>query len=143
MQTSHSTNGPSPHDAIAGLSQSLEKTLDQNRVLFSEIARFTKDESLRLIQRQLDHAGHALTWFDGRRDFSTLIGEQQEWITEVMRDYADQSLRCAEMFRSLAERMHGASEQAASEFHAAAEEDGEDLVRAGEAMADRVGQAAE
>jgi hypothetical protein len=143
MQTSHSANGSSPHDTMAALSQSLEKTLDQNRVLFRELAHFTKDESLRLVQRQLDHAGHALAWFDERRDFSELMGAQQEWIKDVMRDYADQSLRYAEMFRSLTERLHGASEQAASEVHAVAKEDMEDLVRTGEAMAHQVGQAAE
>ena len=143
MHTSHSANGSSPHDAVLGLSQSLEKTLEQNRVLFREIARFTKEESLRLAQRQLDHAGHAFAKFDGQRDFNTLIGAQQEWITDVMRDYADQSLRCAETFRNLAEHMRCASEQAASEFHAAAEETVEDLVRTGDAMMDRVEQAAE
>jgi hypothetical protein len=143
MQTSHSANASSPHDAILSLSQSLEKTLEQNRVLFREIAHFTKEESLRLVQRQLDHAGHAFAKFDERRDFSTLIDAHQEWVTEVMRDYADQSLRCAEMFRGLAERMRSASEQAASEFHAAAEEDVEDLVRTGDAMMHRVEQAAE
>ena len=122
MQTFDSLNESSPQDAIQTLRQSVEKTLDQNRVLLTEIAHFTKAESLRVAQRNLDHATHAFAHFDGRRDLAGLIEAQQEWIRQMMQDYATQSLHYAEMFQKLTQGMRHHAEQAASEFAAEAEE---------------------
>ena len=114
MQASEFAN-ESPHEAIAGLSQSLEKTFDQNRMLWSEMARFTRNESMRFVQLQMDHANHAFAQIDSRRDLSSLIGAQQEWFKETMQDYASQSLRYAEMMRMLAGKVRSRTEQAAGE----------------------------
>jgi hypothetical protein len=116
MQTSDSVNESSPQDAIQTLRQSLEKTLDQNRVLLTEIAHFTKAESLRGAQRNLDHATHAFAHFDGRRDLAGLIEAQQEWIRQMMQDYATQSLHYAEMFQNLTQGMRRQAEESAKEF---------------------------
>ena len=142
MQTS--INGSSPHDdTIQTLRQSLEKTLDQNRLLFSEIARFTKTESLRIAQLNLDHAHHAFARLEDRRDLAGLIGAQQEWIKEMMQEYAAQSLRYAEMFRGLAGHARDQAEHAAAEFEAEAEAHRDDLARAGEAVLHAASRAAE
>ncbi|HEY2835148.1 MAG TPA: hypothetical protein VGI89_01175, partial [Rhizomicrobium sp.] len=90
-------------ESIAQLSQSLEKTLTQNRSLFEETTHFTRDESLRLAHAQLDHADQAFSLFRERRDLSGLIGAQQEWIRQMMQEYASLGLRYAEMFHSLAQ----------------------------------------
>src|ERR1700756_4795009 len=122
MQTSHSVNDSSQQDAIQTLRDSVEKTLDQNRVLLSELAHFTKTESMRVAQRNLDHANQAFAHFDERRDLTGLIEAQQKWIKEMMQDCAAQSLHYAEIFRSLAQGVRHQAEHAASEFAAESEE---------------------
>ena len=116
-------------ESIAQLSQSLEKTLDQNRTLFEEMARFTRDESLRLAHAQLDHANHAFSHLRERRDFSGVIGAQQEWIKQMMQEYAALSLRYAEMFHSLAQHVQSHVKSAASDFQHQADELAGDLGR--------------
>ena len=143
MQTSHSANESSSQDAIKILRQSVEKTLDQNRALLTEMAHFTKAESLRMAQRNLDHANHAIAHFDERRDLAGLIEAQQEWIKEMMQDYASLSLRYAEMFRSLTDSMRQRAEHGAAEFAAEAEETAETLRQTGEAAMHDVHRAAE
>jgi len=114
-------------EGIVLLSQSLEKTLIQNRALFDEMTRFARDESLRLAQTQLDHADHAFSHFRERKDLSGLIGVQQEWIKHMMQDYASLSLRYAEMFQHFARHVRAHAESAASDLKQHAEEVAEDL----------------
>jgi hypothetical protein len=112
---------------ITLLSQSLEKTLTQNRALFDEMARFTKDETLRFAHTQLDHADHAFAHFRERHDLSGLMGAQQEWVKQMMQEYAAMSLRYAEMFHTLARHVQSHVESAASELRHQADEVAEDL----------------
>jgi hypothetical protein len=142
MQTSHSVND-SPQDAIEALRQSVEKTLDQNRVLLGEIAHFTKVESMRLAQRNLEHANQAFAHFDERRSLTGLIEAQQEWIREMMQDYTAQSLHYADMFRSLAQGVRRQAGHAASEFAAEAEASAEEIGKKGRAMMNEASRAAE
>jgi len=143
MQTSDSVNETAPQDTIQTLRQSVKKTLDQNRVLLTEIAHFTKTESMRVAQRNLDHATHAFAHFDGRRDLAGLIEAQQEWIKQMMQDYATQSLHYAEMFRSLTQGLRNHAEHAASEFAAEAEETAKEFGEKSEAMMHQPQRAAE
>jgi ribosomal protein L16 Arg81 hydroxylase len=143
MQKSDSVNESSPHDVIQTLRQSVEKTLDQNRVLLTEIAHFTRGESLRVAQRNLDHATHAFAHFDGRRDLAGLIEAQQEWIKQMMQDYATQSLHYAEMFQNLMQGMRRQAEHAASEFAAEAEESAQEFGKKSETMMHQPQRAAE
>ncbi|HWF63197.1 MAG TPA: hypothetical protein VN685_01145 [Rhizomicrobium sp.] len=142
MQTSHSVNDAS-QDAIQTLRDSVEKTLDQNRVLLGEIAHFTKCESMRVAQRNLDHANQAFAHFDERRDLTGLIEAQQKWIKEMMQDYAAHSLHYAEMFRSLAQGVRHQAEHAASEFAAESEEAAKEFGKKSEAMVREAQRAAE
>lgn len=116
-------------ESIAQLSQSLEKTLNQNRSLFEEFARFTKDESLKLAHAQLDHANHAFSLLRERPNYSGLIGAQQEWVKQMMQEYAKLSLRYAEMFQSLAQHVQAHVENAANDFQHQADDVAEDLGR--------------
>lgn len=114
--------GYAPHQGIAQLSHSLEKTLDQSRTLLAEMARFTKDESMRFAHLQLEHADQAFAHFRDRQDLAGLIGAQQEWFKEMMQDYAAQSLRYAEMFHTLTRHVQSHVENAVSELQDQAEE---------------------
>ena len=143
MQTSHSVNDASQHNAIQTLRDSVEKTLDQNRILLGEIAHFTKCESMRVAQRNLDHANQAFAHFDERRDLTDLIEAQQKWIKDMMQDYAAQSLHYAEMFRSLAQGVRQKAEHAASEFAAESEEAAKEFGKKTKAMAHEAQRAAE
>jgi hypothetical protein len=120
-------NGHTAREGVAQLSHSLERTLEQNRALLEEMARFTKDESLRLAHRHLDHADNALTHFHERRDFGSLIGAQQEWVKQMMQEYAALGLRYAEMFQAMTQRVQSHVESAASDFRHQAEDEMEDL----------------
>ena len=143
MQTSHSANEAASQDAIKILRQSVERTLDQNRALLAEMAHFTKTESLRLAQRNLDHANHAVAHFDERRDLTGLIEAQQQWVKEMMQDCAAQGLHYAEMFRSLSEGMRSRAEQAASDLVTEARESAEEFGKKSQAMMDTAQRAAE
>ncbi len=114
--------GYAPHQGIAQLSHSLEKTLDQSRTLLAEMARFTKDESMRFAHLQLEHADQAFAHFRDRQDLAGLIGAQQEWFKEMMQDYAAQGLRYAEMFHTLTQHVQSHVENAVSELQDQAEE---------------------
>ena len=142
MQTSHSVNDAS-QDAMQTLRNSVEKTLDQNRVLLSELAHFTKTESVRVAQRNLDHANQAFAHFDERRDLTGLIEAQQKWIKEMMQDYATQSLHYAEIFRSLAQGVRHQAEHAASEFATESEAAAKEFGKKSEAIVPEAQRAAE
>jgi hypothetical protein len=116
-------------EGIVLLSQSLEKTLIQNRALFDDMTRFARDESLRLAEAQLDHADRALSHFRERQDLSGLIGVHQEWMKHMMQDFASSSLRYAEMFQRFATHVRAHVENAASGLKQHAEEAAEDLAR--------------
>jgi hypothetical protein len=115
-------NGYSSREGIAHLSHSFETALDQNRALFAEMARFTKDESLRLAHKQLEHADLVFAHLHDGRNFAGLIGVQQEWIKDMMQEYAMQSLRYAEMFQAMTRRVQSRVESAASDMQHQAEE---------------------
>jgi hypothetical protein len=110
-------NGYSSREGIAHLNHSFETAFDQNRALFAEMARFTKDESLRLAHKHLDHMEQAFAHLQDGRNFTGLIGVQQEWIKDMMQEYAAQSLRYAEMFQTVTRRVQSQVENAAHDLH--------------------------
>jgi hypothetical protein len=128
--------GFAPHQGIAQLSHALEKTLDQNRILFAEMAQFTKDETLHFAHMQLEYADQAFAHFRHRRDLTGLIGAQQEWFKEMMQGYAAQSLHCAEMFHTLTRHVQTHMENAVGELQDHVEEEMNGLGRQMEGMAD-------
>jgi uncharacterized membrane-anchored protein YhcB (DUF1043 family) len=143
MQTSPSLNASSPKEAVQNLCHSVEKALDQNRALFSEITRFTQNESLRLAQLNLEHANHAFARFDDRRNLAGLFGAQQEWVRDMMQEYANQSLHYAEMFRSLAEGVRHRAQDAISNLASEGEVVATEARKTGKAVANQAQRAAE
>ena len=120
-------NGYTAREDVVQLNHALERTLEQNRALVEDMARFTRHESLRLAHRQLDHADNAMTYFHERRDFGGLIDAQQEWVKQTMHDYAALGLRCAEMFQAMTQRVQSHVESAAGAFRQQAEDGMDDL----------------
>lgn len=120
-------NGYTSREGIAHLNHALEQTLEQNRALLEEMARFAKHESLHMAHRQLDHADAAMTHFYERRDFGGLIGAQQEWAKQAMQEYAALGLRYAEMFQTLTQRVQSHVQSAASDLRHQAEEEMEEF----------------
>ncbi len=114
---------------IAHLSHSLEMALGRNRALLEDVARFTRDESLRLARMQLDHAGAAFAQMHDRHDLSALVGAQQEWLKQAMNEYANLGLRYAEMFQGLTQQVQSHVQAAASDFQNQAAEGVEGLER--------------
>ena len=123
----HTGTDHAPHEGIVQLSHSLERTLNQNRALLEEMAHFTKDETLRLAHMQLDHASQAFTYFHERHNLGGMIGAQQEWIKQMMQEYATLGLRYAEMFQSVTRHVQSHVESAAADLRHEAEEEMEDL----------------
>jgi hypothetical protein len=138
MQTSHS-----PQDAAQTLRQSLEKSFAQNRALLTEMAHFTRAETLRIAQRNLDHAHHAFTVLESHRDLAGLIGAQQEWMREVMGDYTARGFRYVDMFHSLAQSTRLQAGHAAAEAAAEAEEIAQEIVQESETVMHEAPRAAE
>ena len=120
-------NGYTSREGVQQLSHSLERALEHNRAMLEEMARFAKDESLRLAHRHLDHADHAMAHFHGHRDFGGLIGAQQEWVKQTMQEYATLGLRYAEMFQAMTQRVQSHVESAASDFQHRAEDEMEEF----------------
>lgn len=129
-------NGYSSREGIAHLGHSFETALDQNRALFAEMARFAKDESLRIAHKHLEHADHAFAHLQDGRSFTGLIGAQQEWIRDMMQEYATQSLRYAEMFHTMTRRVQSHVESAAGDLRKQAEDEIESLDRQAGEMPD-------
>jgi hypothetical protein len=135
MHDHNPANGYSSREGIAHLSHSFETTLDQNRALFTEMARFAKDESLRIAHKHLEHADHAFSHLHDGRNFTSLIGAQQEWIRDMMQEYAAQSLRYAELFQTMTRNVQSRVESAASDLQEQVAEEAEILNRqAGEML---------
>ena len=128
-------HNPTSQVSFAQFSRSLERTLNQGRDLFEEMARFAQDETFHFAHMQIDHADHAFSHFRARRDLSGLVGAQQEWIKLMAQEYAASSLRHAEMFHSLAQHLQSHVKSVASVFQHRAEEMAEEFGRAHEGMA--------
>ena len=128
MHDQYHGNGHAPHEDIAQLSHSLEKTLDQNRTLLTEMARFTKDESRRLAHMQLEYADHAFAKIHNGRNLTGLLDAQQEWIRQMMQEYASLSLRYAEMFHALTQHVRSHVENAGRAFQHQVQDEMDDLV---------------
>ncbi len=128
MHEHPTANGP--RENIAQLSHALETALDRNRALLEDMARFTRDESVRLARMQLDHAGTAFAQWHERHDFGGLIGAQQDWVKQTMQEYANLGLHYAEMFHGMTQQVQSHVKAAASDLQHQAEGEMEDLGQA-------------
>jgi hypothetical protein len=99
MLTSESAAKAAP--PVTHLTDSIDKALDHNVELFTEMTRFTKGETFRFASKRLEHTEQAVEQFHACQGISGLLHAQHEWLRAIMQDYTDQSLRYAELFRTL------------------------------------------
>lgn len=81
----------------------MARLMDQNWSMFQRMMQAMQTESLKFMNRRLEHTSHAI---EGSRDcdgISGLLTIQQEWMVDFARDYAEQTKRVAELMRDLAE----------------------------------------
>jgi len=89
-------------NGLAGIfSRSFEQALQQQRSLWEQVSRFARDESYRFGSLQLEHANKALETLNSSADMPALISAQQGLLRDMVRGYADQSIRYSEMLRDL------------------------------------------
>ena len=89
-------------NGLAGIfARSFEQALEQQRSLWEQVTRFARDESYRFGSRQLEHANKALDVMHNSPDMPAMVGAHHGWLRELVRDYADQSIRTGEMMRDL------------------------------------------
>ena len=120
------TTDTGPAEAVSQLSEQLAHTAESQRALLTEMAVFAKDESLRFVNLRLERNGQALDRLQNCQGLAGLIGVQQEWLRDLMQDYAGQQLRFAGAFRGVAQTVGAKAADAASEtvdrMHAHAQE---------------------
>lgn len=79
------------------------KVMDQNRLIFQKMLHAMQEESLRFVNRRLEHTSHAIESSRDCQGLSGLMAVQQEFLMDLARDYADQTRRFADLVRELAE----------------------------------------
>jgi len=81
----------------------MARAMEQNRAIFQKMVQAVQEESLKFVNRRLEHTSQAI---ESSRDFQGLAGlmaVQQGWMLDFARDYADQTKRFADLMRELAE----------------------------------------
>lgn len=81
----------------------MARMMDQNRTMLQKMLHAMQEESLRFVNRRLEHTSHAIESSRDCHGVSGLMAVQQEWMLELAHDYADQTKRFAELMRELAE----------------------------------------
>src|SRR5215469_9881917 len=91
------------------------KVMDQNRVVFQKMLNAMQEESLRFVNRRLEHTSRALENCRDCHGVAGLMGVQQEFLLDMARDYAEQTRRFADLVRELAEDGAAGITEAASD----------------------------
>jgi hypothetical protein len=104
-----------PEQAVSQLSQSLVQAAEKHRALAQEMTVFAKDEGLRFVNLRLERNGAALDKLQNCQGIPGLIGVQQEWLRELMQDYASQSMRMMTALRGFTKNMMETTAETASE----------------------------
>jgi hypothetical protein len=111
---SNPQNSSDTDQTVSQLGQSLAQTAESGRALVEGMSVFAKDESLRFVNLRLERNGAALDKLQTCAGLPGLIGVQQEWMRDLLQDYAGQSMRWMGAVRGLTRNvMEKASENAA------------------------------
>jgi hypothetical protein len=90
-------------EAIDVFNGPMAKMVDQNRAIFQKMLRAMQEESLRFVNRRLEHTSRVIENSRDCQGVSGVMAVQQEWLIDIARDYAEQTKRFAELMRELAE----------------------------------------
>lgn len=99
--------------AIAQLNDALTQTAESQRALMQEMAQFAKDESLRFVNLRLERNGHVMEQLQSCSGLPGLFGVQQEWLRDMISDYAAQNMRLAGAMRGVAQTVMAKTGEAA------------------------------
>jgi hypothetical protein len=102
-------------EIAAELSQLIEQSLDQQRALWHQAARYSRDESLRFATLRLKRANHALENVQNKDGFQIMVQIHQAWLHDFVQDYASQSVRYGEIMSRLTASAMAHAIDAASE----------------------------
>ena len=104
-----------PAKAVSDFSEQLAQTAHSQRALVAEITSFAKDETKRFFNLRMDRTSTALEKLQSCQGLSGLIGVQQEWLRDLMQDYADLTQRNASALRGITQTVVAQASTAASE----------------------------
>ena len=104
-----------PAKAVSDFSEQLAQTAQSQRALVTEITSFAKDETKRFFNLRMDRTSQALEKLQSCQGLSGLIGVQQEWLRDLMQDYADLTQRNASALRGITQTVVAQASTAASE----------------------------
>jgi len=104
-----------PARAVSQFNQVLTQAGESQRALFQEIGQFTRDESLRFANLRLERNGALLDKLSTSQGVGGLIAAQQEWLRDLISDYAAQGQRAASALRGFAHTVAASATEAAGE----------------------------
>ncbi len=79
------------------------RLMEHNRAILQKMFHAMQEESLRFVNRRIEHASQTIESSRDCQGISGLMAVQQEWMLGFARDYADQTKRFAELMREIAE----------------------------------------
>jgi hypothetical protein len=100
---------------VSHLSQSLSQAAESQRALLSDLTLYAKDESVRFTNLRMDRNSQALDKLSTCVGLPGLIGLQQEWLRDLMQDYAGQNMRLVGAWRGVAHTVVSEAKDAAGE----------------------------
>jgi hypothetical protein len=123
-------------DTFSTLNGSFVRMLDWNRAMFEKTWRATHEESLRFINRRLEHNARALQSMRDIQGVSALFAAEQDWLVDAAKDYVETGEKIRGRFFELAtSTVQEAAEQGrstAETFRASANEVADKAKRAAE-----------
>ena len=124
-----------PAQAVSQLGETMAQTAESHRILAQEMTGFAKDESLRFMNLRLERNGQTLDKLQNCAGLPGLIGVQQEWLRDLLQDYASQSMRLMGCMRGLTKNAFASAVETASEnIDRMQHEAGDAMNRASDAM---------
>ena len=90
-------------DAFDMLGGPMTRMMEQNRAMLQKMVHAMQEESLKFVNRRLEHTSHAIECCRDCQGVSGLMAVQQEWMLDFARDYTEQTKRFTELVRELAE----------------------------------------
>lgn len=129
-----------PDKAVSQLSQSLAGAAESQRALLSEMTLYAKDESLRFANLRMERNSHALERLSACTGLPGVIELQQEWLRDLMQDYAGQNMRLVGTWRGVAHTVVREATEAAGETVERMQAQAADMTRTTEEAVNHAGE---
>lgn len=94
---------PEIANGFTEFNSSFVKALEHNRAIYEKMVHAMQEESLKFINLRLEHNARAIESARDCQGISGLLTVQNEWLTDLARDYTEQSRHFGELVRELAE----------------------------------------